>query len=117
MVEIGVYLRGCRAFAELASEVGFVRYEDFTNEPDAVLARLCVGLGVVFDPGWRERFRTYAKVTGDEATMAASIGEIRPARRYTLDAATAREFDASEDYREACRLMAYDPEISRRDDA
>lgn len=116
-VEIEAYLRGCRAFAELASEVGFVRYEDFTSEPDAELARLCEGLGVAFDPTWRERFRTYDRVTGDEATMAASIGEIRPARRHALDPATAGAFEASEDYQEACRLMAYDPAITRRDDA
>ncbi|MFG0242030.1 MAG: hypothetical protein ACF8R9_04505 [Phycisphaerales bacterium JB054] len=116
-VEVGPYLRGCRAFAELATRVGFVRYEDFTTEPDAELARLCEGLGVAFDPTWRERFRTYAKVTGDEATVAASIGEIRPARRHALEPAVADAFGASADYQEACRLLAYDPAIARREDA
>ncbi|VAX41564.1 hypothetical protein MNBD_PLANCTO03-897, partial [hydrothermal vent metagenome] len=58
-VEPAVYLRGCRAFAELAAEVGFVRYEDFTRDPEAELARLCEGLGVEYDPAWRSRYRSY----------------------------------------------------------
>ncbi|MFG0259285.1 MAG: hypothetical protein ACF8LK_02945 [Phycisphaerales bacterium JB041] len=116
-VETGAYLRGCRAFAELASEVGFVRYEDFTAEPDAVLGRLCEGLGVPFDPAWRERYRTYDKVTGDEGAAAAAIGEIRPARRHALEPAVAAAFEASEDYHEACRLTGYASALAGRADA
>lgn len=103
------YLHGCRAFAELAVEVGFVRYEDFTLDPDAELARLCAGLGVEYDPTWRERYRTYAHVTGDEATLAKAIGEIHPATRRPLDAATRALFEASDDYTQTCRLLGYDP--------
>ena len=111
-VDIGVYLRGCRAFAELAAEVGFVRFEDFAREPDAGLARLCEGLGVPFDPTWCERYRTYARVTGDEATKAAAIGEIRPARRHALEPDIAAVFAASEDYAETCRLLGYDAALT-----
>lgn len=108
-VEPAVYLRGCRAFAELAAEVGLVRYEDFTRDPDAELARLCAGLGVDYDPTWRDRYRTYANTTGDEETLARSIGEIRPALRRDLDPAIRAVFDASDDYAETCRLLGYQP--------
>ncbi|MDQ7012329.1 MAG: hypothetical protein Q9O74_00360 [Planctomycetota bacterium] len=115
-VDVGVYLRGCRAFAELAAEVGFVRFEDFTREPDAELLRLCEGLGVAFDPTWRMRYRTYANVTGDEATKVETIGEIRPARRHGLEPSVAAVFAASEDYAETCRLLGYDETLAERGD-
>ncbi len=106
-VDPAVYLRGCRAFAELATDVGFVRYEDFTLDPDAELASLCEGLGVVYDPTWHDRYRTYANTTGDEATLAKAIGEIRPAARRTLDPTTREFFEASDDYAQTCRLLGY----------
>jgi hypothetical protein len=99
-VEPAIYLRGCRAFAELAVEVGFVRFEDFTTDPDAGLVRLCAGLGVGYDPAWRDRYRTFAHITGDEEALAKAIGEIRPARRHTLDPATRTVFESSDDYAE-----------------
>ena len=108
-VEPAVYLRGCRAFAELAAEVGFVRYEDFTRDPETELARLCEGLGIDYDPTWRGRYRSYANITGDEATRAKVIGEIRPASRHQLDPATRECFKANSDYAETCRLLGYDP--------
>lgn len=108
-VDEGTYLRGCRAFAALAAEIGFVRYEDFTRDPDAELRRLCERLGAPYDGGWRRGYRTYAKVTGDAETMARAVGEIRPARRREPEPAVLERFRASEDYAEACRLLGYDP--------
>lgn len=115
-VEVEPYLRGCLAFAELAATTGFVRYEDFTAEPDTHLARLCEGLGVPFDPTWEERYRTYANVTGDAATTGKTIDEIRPAARHPLTPEIAGAFEASAEYRRACELMNYDPAIPRNSD-
>lgn len=109
-VDPAVYLRGCRAFAELAAETGFVRYEDFTLDPEAQLARLCAGLGIAYDPGWRERYRSYTNITGDEETLRASIGEIRPAMRRPLEPARREDFAANPDYAETCRLLGYEAE-------
>jgi hypothetical protein len=108
-VDPAAYLRGCRAFAELAAETGFARYEDFTTDPDAELARICHGLGLEFDPAWRDRYRSYANITGDEATLGESIGEIRPAVWRPLDPALRDTFAANPDYADACRLLGYDP--------
>lgn len=116
-VDVAPYLRGCLAFAELAAEVGFVRYEDFTREPDAQLVRLCEGLGVEYDAGWSERYHSYSQVTGDESASAASIGAIRPAKRHSLDPEIAEAFTASDDYARACELTGYDPAIAVRSEA
>jgi hypothetical protein len=108
-VEPELYLRGCRAFAELAAQTGFVRYEDFTREPEAELSRLCAGLGVPYDSGWRDRYRGYANVTGDPEATSRMVGEIRPSRRREPAADMHERFGASEDYRKACELLGYEP--------
>lgn len=108
-VDPAVYLRGCRAFAELAARVGFVRYEDFTREPEAELARLCTGLGAPYDERWPGKYRTYARVTGDAETMARAVGEIRTARPREPDTQTRAGFLANQDYTAACGLLGYEP--------
>lgn len=56
------------------------------------------------------RYRSYANITGDEATLGERpIGEIRPAVRRPLDPALRDTFAANPDYAHACRLLGYDP--------
>ncbi len=107
-VDPAVYLRGCRAFAELASATGFVRYEDFTRDPGVELRRLCVGLGVAYDERWNPGYQSYGNVTGDAETLGRRVGEIRAATRRALSPEIRALFGASEDYHEACRLLGYD---------
>ena len=59
------YLKGHRRFAEMAVEVGFVRYEDFCRDPAATLQQLCADLGVPFDAEFSERWMHYDRFTGD----------------------------------------------------
>ena len=59
------YLLGHRRFAEMAVDVGFVRYEDFCRDPAATLQLLCANLGVPFDAGFSERWMHYDRLTGD----------------------------------------------------
>ena len=103
-----VYLEGVLAFAHLASQTGFVRYEDFTREPGPTLAVLCEGLGIPFDPTWSDKYAHYAKVTGDQATMAARIGPIRRATRHDAPKEIHALFMASDAYRKTCALLGYE---------
>jgi hypothetical protein len=61
----GSYLEGCLAFAREAVRTGFFRYEDFTADPDGVLEALCAALELPFDPGYRDRWRNWDRITGD----------------------------------------------------
>jgi len=49
------FLEGYRRFAEQAARIGFLRYEDFLDNPDAVLARLCGQLQIAFDSTCEQR--------------------------------------------------------------
>ncbi|HZW10020.1 MAG TPA: hypothetical protein VFF69_08960 [Phycisphaerales bacterium] len=108
-VDLGAYARGCHAFARLAERTGFVRYEDFTRDPEAELERLCAGLGVPYDSGWRGKYRAYSHITGDPAAAARTVGEIRPARRRELAPGVRAELLRNEDYLGACGLLGYEP--------
>lgn len=51
------FFEGYWRFAHQVVEIGFIRYEDFTNDPDRELERLCTMLGVPYDPGYRAGLR------------------------------------------------------------
>lgn len=104
------YLRGCAAFAEHAAEVGFVRYEDFTADPEPALRTLCERLTLEYDPSWRERWSSYTRVTGDTASgsRGSRSSEIRPMPRGPLPDGLHEGFLASADYRRACGLLGYE---------
>ncbi len=108
------YLRGCAAFAEHAAGApcGFVRYEDFTADPEPALRTLCERLTIAYDPGWRERWASYATITGDGPRMpsrAATAGEIRSLPRAPVPEGLHERFLASADYRAACERLGYEP--------
>lgn len=106
-----VYLRGCAAWAEHAAEVGFVRYEDFTADPEAVLRTLCERLTIAYDPTWRERWVSYTTITGDTprtGSRGAESSKIRTLGRAGVPEGLHGSFLASADYRRACALLGYE---------
>lgn len=99
------YLKGHRRFAEMASEVGFVRYEDFCREPAATLQRLCANLGVPFDAEFSERWMHYDRLNGD---MSRPPGlPIRARERPPPNDRLMEALLQSEDYRASLALLGY----------
>jgi hypothetical protein len=106
------YLRGCAAFAAHAADVGFVRYEDFTHDPETALRTLCERLTIAYDPSWRERWASYRTITGDVpegGSRGASSAEIRPLPRAAAPEGLRERFLANDDYHASCRLLGYEP--------
>jgi hypothetical protein len=111
LVPIGVYLKGCAAFAEFAAENGFVRYEDFTEDPDAALRTICDAIGIGFDPGYRDRWHSYTTITGDNPTTggrSTTAREIRSMPRKAVDGSIMDAFHACSDYEKTCALLGYE---------
>jgi len=109
---LGAYLDGVDAFAREARETGFVRYEDFTREPDAALASLCGSLGIAFDEGYKDRWFENITVTGDTAKgigRGAARREIEPLARREPAPDLLGRFRASAAYRDACAALGYEP--------
>ena len=109
VLDLPRFLRGHRLLAEMAAETGFVRYEDFTGDPDAVLRRLCGLLDLGFDPGYARRWAAFDKITGDIApSRGNAVAEIRPLPRPALPPALLPRLLASDDYRRSLELLGYE---------
>jgi hypothetical protein len=59
------FLGRYRAYATLAQQVGFVRYEDFCDNPVPVIASVCKTLGVNYSDEFIEKYKNYITITGD----------------------------------------------------
>jgi len=104
-VSLADFLRGYRAFAEMAYTMPLVRYEDFCADPVGTLAEVCELLDLRFDAGWPGKWRHYRKVTGDIANQGERRGIAMPppVRDPELEAKAA----GNPDYRVAVALLGY----------
>lgn len=100
------YLAGCRAFAEQAAAIGFVRYEDFTRAPSDALAEIARVLDVPYDPGFIDRWTAYRNMTGDMPGMEETA--ISPWKLRALPPGLAARFAANDDYRRTLALLGYE---------
>jgi hypothetical protein len=103
------FLDAYLAFARVAADRGFQRYEDFVEEPDRQLRELCQTLRLPFDPGYEERWQTYDKLTGDSAGPSRGFTkpDIAPMPVMRLDDATRDALRRHSGYRESLDLLGY----------
>jgi hypothetical protein len=109
------FLLGCRKYAELCVETGFVRYEDFTVNPDREMRKLCDHLQIKFDPDFIRKWPDYKTITGDvpspnrpqESNKPYSSNQILPPSRRPVEPGLKKKFLANADYRRACELLGY----------
>lgn len=108
-LDIKTFLQGYRAFAEQCLQIGFIRYEDFTAEPEAVLSQLCSGLEMPYDSGFMDRWSSYTNITG--ATGKGRVGAIiATPPRQPMEAGLLEEFENNDDYKQAINLLGYQTE-------
>ena len=105
-IQIEQFLRDYLRFAETSREIGFVRYEDFTRDPDGVLRVLCTRLDLPFDPRYAQRWKAYRNITGDVAANAAAR-DIAPGSRRPMEPGLLDRFETNADYRAALEFLGY----------
>ena len=100
------FLRGARRFAESAVETGFVRFEDFTRNPDRGLRDICTALQLEFDPGYATRWMHHVNITGDVFPGRAG-DRITPLPRQAVNPGTESRFRSMANYAETVALLGY----------
>jgi hypothetical protein len=100
------YLAGVRRFAEEASAIGFLRYEDFVVDPAAVMKELCRRLELRFDRHFVDRWSSYAFVTGDVSGSRSGF-KIKPVARRPVELDLLKTLEANRDYRTTLELLGY----------
>jgi hypothetical protein len=101
------FLKGAVLFARSSRKTGFVRYEDFTRQTDAVLQTICEELRLPFDGSYAGSWQNYTNITGDVEPDRAS-DEIAPLPRRELKAKEARSFTSIPAFRQVTRMLGYD---------
>ncbi|MBI5450507.1 MAG: hypothetical protein HY940_04030 [Gammaproteobacteria bacterium] len=106
-LNIDNYIHGYWQFARKCLETGFIRYEDFTHQPDSTLQTLCTRLRLEFDPGYTQRWRQYQTITGDTVNTSNRIEEIRPSTPRAVDPRLLDHCAANPYYHEALQMLGY----------
>lgn len=101
------YLRGCRRFAEFAARSVYVRFDEFTRDPDAALHTLCETLGLEFDPSYKDRWAGCTTITGDVRGTRAQT-QILPLPRRAVSSETLERFWNNADYRATLDMLGFE---------
>ena len=108
------FLDAYLAFARVAADRGFQRYEDLVEGPYQQLGQLCQKLRLPFDPGYQERWQAYDKLTGDNTGPSRGFAQqhIVPMSAMSLENATREALRRYHGYQECLTLLGY---VDRQD--
>lgn len=104
------YLRGCVEFARDARSTGFVRYEDFTQDPTTAMQTICDRLELSYDRHFLTNWSRYTTITGDTVReQGRGVGDtaIRVLKPRAIEPELREAFLANPDHRETCELLGY----------
>lgn len=102
------FLHGARRYAEIAGEIGFVRFEDFIDNPDDILKKICEHLEMSFDATYMERWHDYRYAETDACmTRGTNIGCIEKLPRPPFEPELLETFRANDDYHAILDLLDY----------
>jgi hypothetical protein len=115
-LDLDRYMLGVRRFAELASAIGFVRYEAVCASPATAIAEICARLDLAFDPSFIDRYANWTRVTGDMGPVADTRGggAVRDIPRRPVAPALLERLADQPDYRAALRILGYEHEEPTR---
>lgn len=106
-VSLDSFLYGYYRFAQECLSLGFIRYEDFTRDPDTHLEVLCQRLHVPFDPDYKHKWTSYVTISGDYPPSGRGRNEILPLPRQTIEPELLRQFQGNPHYRSALEMLGY----------
>jgi hypothetical protein len=107
-VQLEAFIAGYRRFAEMAAELGFLKYEDFAAAPDWGVRLLVERLDLRYDPGFADRWAQNTHVTGDlPADLDGRRAIIALPRRRVPEPGLIERFERHPDYFPALELLGY----------
>lgn len=115
-LDLDRYMLGVRRFAELASAIGFVRYEAVCAQPATAIAEICGRLDLAFDPSFVDRYASWTRVTGDLGPVVDTRGggAAREIPRRPVPASLLERLADQPDYRETLRILGYEHDEAAR---
>ena len=108
-LSLDAYMEGYLRFSEHAVRIGYLRYEDFTQDPAGEMATLCERLRLPYDPGFLGRWSGYDKITGDTggSSRGGRLSKIMPLKRAPMEPGLTDQFRRNPNYKRALELLGY----------
>lgn len=106
-LDLDQFLYGYKKFAEQCRETGFMRYEDFINDPQNKMRELCSKLSLVYDPGFIDKWWRYDKMTGDTQSIRGDKKEIKRVPRYPISDKLLMQFVNNKHYHDILKILGY----------
>lgn len=109
-LDIDKFLAGYRRFAEQSAAGGFMRYEDFTSDPEYYMENMCRHLQLEFDARFIDHWYEHRHVTGDTSRQSrgSQSNTIKPLKRYAIGQPLLERFLNNADYCRAIELLGYE---------
>ncbi|MBF0357544.1 MAG: tetratricopeptide repeat protein [Magnetococcales bacterium] len=99
-------LYGSRRFSEKCTERDFIKYEDFTKNPDLQLKSICSQLDIEFDIEYKKRWQHYSLITGDRSGTRGK-GSIASMPRRQVDNELLAIINSNPDYHAILDMLQY----------
>lgn len=109
-LSMDAFLFTYRKFAEYCAGMGFIKYENFTKNPEAEIKILCENLQIEYDSKFKEKWKNYKTITGDtfEISRGAGDSQIRVLARRYIEKSIYDQFKNNSDYNKAISLLGYE---------
>jgi protein O-GlcNAc transferase len=107
---IDIFLDGYFEYAQQIQPIGFIRYEDFIEDPEKQMQIICYKLQIQFDRNFLTHWTSYDKITGDTdqaKSRGAGLNKITSHPRRPIQDDTLNQFRANKKYWEALKLLNY----------
>ena len=103
------FLEGHYRYSLQCAENGFVRYEDFCDNPLSSMQLISDQLDISFDPDFLNKWPNYFFITGDTIEMKKRANSVRiePVRVPAVDADFYRRLHGCQYYHQSLELLGY----------
>ncbi len=106
-LRLEAFISGYRRFAEMAAELGFLKYEDFAAAPEWGVRLLAERLDLTYDRSFLDRWAQNDNVTGDQPVRKRRRTAIALSERRPLEPGLLDRFERHPDYFPALALLGY----------
>jgi len=105
-LSLAFFLKGYLEFAKHCQKIGYIRYEDFTRQPESIMQEMCNNLDIPYDRGFINHWHEYRSITGD-VSSARGGNEIGPLKRRPFESGLMASLDREPAYHEALKILGY----------
>ena len=109
IVRHDLFLKGYVKFVDIIKDLGYIKYEDFTKNPEELLQVICKKLDMPYDPEFINKWGDYDLITGDVYGDGRGRNkEIEVFKRLQVEQEVLKQISDNPDYQRSVEILGYD---------